>query len=220
MARRKIIKGKGPIRIKYIPPDLPKKIPAEKMARVMAQLSDEMVDVIRYDTRSGVDADLQPFAPYSPLYGRMRSAAGYGTKVDMTLSGDMLNSLVVRKTNKRSLELGFNDGLVSNLQPLVSRAWGGLSTEDRQAVWAMAAAAKRNAGKGPGVGHRKSKAVKGRAATQGPQWGGPPATNSEKARWTNKLRPWFTLGGANSARFKEMQLAAVEILADALNLKL
>ena len=217
MARRKI-KGKGPIRIKYIPPDLPKKIPAEIMGPVMDYMAQITRTVIRKQTARGLDADMQPFKPYNALYSRIRAAVGRGSTPDMNVTGDMMKSMVVRKTNKRSFVLGFNDGENSNLAPLVTRAWGKLSTEDRKAVWAMAAAAKRKAGKGPGVGRRGSQAVKGRAATKGPQWGGPPATNTEKASWTNKLRHWFTIGPVGGVRANFLAKKAVDRLAEALKL--
>ena len=218
MATRKIIKGKGPIRLKYIPPDLPKKIPNSIMGPVMDYMAQITRTVIRKQTARGLDADMQPFKPYNALYSRIRAAVGRGSTPDMNVTGDMMKSMVVRKTNKRSFELGFNDGENSNLAPLVTRAWGKLSTEDRQAVWAMAAAAKRKAGKGPGVGRRRSKAVKGRAATKGPQWGGPPATNTEKASWTNKLRPWFTIAPVGGVRANFLAKKAVDRLAEALKL--
>lgn len=218
MARRKIIKGKGPIRVKYIPPDLPKKIPNSIMGPVMRRLAGRAILVIQTDTEMGFDADMKPFRPYNAVYARMRAHVGRSTDVDMSLTGDMLRSMTVRKTNKRSFELGFEDGDNSHMAPLVTRAWGKMSKEDRSAVWAWAAMARRNAGKGPGVGRRKSKAVKGRAATQGPQWGGPPATNSEKARWTNQLRPWFTLGRPSGPRVQLLAEEAVDMLAAALKL--
>ena len=214
MAKR-VIKSKGPIKLQYIPPDIPKLKPQQRID-LMRRLGEELVALIRFDTRDGLDSNLQPFQPYSPIYSRIRQAAGYGTQPDMTVTGNMLNSMMVVEYSRTRFKIGFNDSAVSSSKTILEQAWGKLNKEDRSAIWAMAGAAKAKAGKSRGVSGRRSPVAR-TPRVQGPPVSGAPAPrNSEKAAWTNRLRPWFTIGPVEGERFKEMQAVAVELVAAAL----
>tara|TARA_Y100000592_G_scaffold36173_1_gene57381 strand:- start:1530 stop:2192 length:663 start_codon:yes stop_codon:yes gene_type:complete len=214
MARR-VIKSKGPIKLQYIPPDLPKLKP-QQQTQIMRQLAQTLILLIQSDTQDGLDANLQPFEPYSPLYARIRAAAGYSTQPDMTVTGQMLNSMVVKTYSRTRFTLGFNDSASVSRKSLVEQAWGGLNKQDRSAIWAMAGAAKARAGKPRNVPGRRSPVASTPKVSGPPISGAPAPRNSEKAEWTNRLRPWFTIGPVNGERFKEMVAVASELVAAAL----
>jgi hypothetical protein len=215
VAKRKI-KAEQRAKIQYIPPKIPK-MSAEQKIKLMGLLGLDMIDEIRKWTRRGLDADMQPFKPYSEIYTKIRKAAGYSTTPDMTVTGDMLNSMVVLKSSRTRFEIGFSDSGKSGRSTLIESAWGKLNKDDRSAIWAMAAAAKAKAGKGRGVSGRRSPVAR-TPRVQGPPVSGAPApSNSDKAKWTNRIRPWFTLGGSNSQRYSRMLQRAVFRVEDILS---
>lgn len=59
-------------------------------------------------TRAGKDVDNSPFAAYKPGYAALKAAAvGGGGKVNLTLSGRMLNELTVLEVTKDSVKVGW-----------------------------------------------------------------------------------------------------------------
>ena len=212
---RKMIKSMGKIKLKYIAAKMPE-LKKEERKKVMQRLGLELIGLIRMDTRDGLDANLKPFRPYSSLYSRIRSAAGYGTKPDMTVTGRMLNSMILEKYSATTFSLGFNDASAMSSKSLIQQAWGKLDKKDRSAIWAMAGAAKAKAGKPRRVPGRRSPVASSRKVAGAPISGAPAPRNSEKAAWTNRLRPWFTIGPANGERYQEMLAVAVELVAAAL----
>lgn len=171
-------------------------------------------DRIIDETQAGKDQEGRRFKPYSPLYARIRSAAGYGTAPDLTLSGHMLNALAVVQVTADSVTLGFLDTQQPDRKSLIERAWPRLSDADRQSVWRLAVAAKRRAGKKRETPRRRAPSVE-RTRRQGPIPSGHPAPlPSEKARFTNRLRPWFGFGRAK--RRAEIVRRGTNILIEAL----
>lgn len=68
----------------------------------------EVIDRIKTRTRAGLDVNGELFVDYSPGYAKQREAYGRGTAVvDLTVSGDMLNNLVVLDADKRSVTVGW-----------------------------------------------------------------------------------------------------------------
>jgi hypothetical protein len=81
----------------------------------MAELSDDMtaryaeqvIQAMIARTRSGRDANDKPFAPYSPGYQKV---TGKKT-VDLTILGELLNSIVYRSTGVGSGEITIETGM-------------------------------------------------------------------------------------------------------------
>lgn len=220
MAKRKIKGKRGGITLEYRPPDLPKLEP-EEMTMINEKLGRMLVGLIRQDTRDGLDANLQPFRPYSKLYQRIKSGAGkYVGHVNMMVTGSMLDSLTVLKHSKTRFTLGFSDTSRPTPSTMLEDAWGSLSKEDRSAIWGYAMAAKAKTGKRRGVSGRRSPVAKKPKVAGPPISGAPAPTNSEKAEWTNRLRPWLTIGPLNGDRFQEIQEEAADIVAATLKARL
>lgn len=59
-------------------------------------------------TVSGVDANGEPFEPYSPAYAKQKSAALGTTGVDLQVSGNMLNHMTIVDVTEDSVTLGWN----------------------------------------------------------------------------------------------------------------
>ena len=216
MARR-VIKSKGPIKMEYRPPDIPKLKP-KQLININKLAGQGLVTIIRRQTGQGLNADLQPFQPYSSLYLRIKTAANkYDGHVNMRVTGRMLNDLRVVRHSQTRFTLGFSDSSnESYSKTLIEAAWGNLNKEDRSAIWAMAGAAKARAGKSRGVSGRRSPVAR-TSRVQGPPLSGAPApSNSEKAEWTNRLRPWFTIGPIGGARYNIMQKFVARLVAAAL----
>lgn len=76
----------------------------------------EVIDKIIKRTKKGLDKDGQPFAGYSKAYKDSLNfkIAGKSSKVDLTLSGDMLDSIKILQNQGRSVEIGFENGSVEN----------------------------------------------------------------------------------------------------------
>ena len=58
-------------------------------------------------TQRGIDADGQPFAPYSEQYARDKAAALGATGVNLQVSGNMLNQLQIVDVDDDSVTLGW-----------------------------------------------------------------------------------------------------------------
>ncbi len=55
-------------------------------------------------TVSGIDAEGQPFAPYSPDYAKVKGSS----RVDLQVSGNMLNHMTIVDVSEDSVTLGWN----------------------------------------------------------------------------------------------------------------
>lgn len=58
-------------------------------------------------TREGLDASGVPFAPYSTGYALLKAAALGPGRVNLQVSGDMLNSIAITEVTDTSVTLGF-----------------------------------------------------------------------------------------------------------------
>lgn len=58
-------------------------------------------------TREGLDASLQPFAPYSEAYEAQKQAALGHANVDLQVSGNMLNHLGIVDVTENTVTLGW-----------------------------------------------------------------------------------------------------------------
>lgn len=76
----------------------------------LRRIGREMVNVIRDRTAKSLDKNKQVFAPYSKEYKSSDDfkLAGKSSKVDLTLSGDMLADLGVVSVKKGQIEIGFD----------------------------------------------------------------------------------------------------------------
>lgn len=72
----------------------------------------EVVQFIRERSKKGRDKDNKTMPGYSDVYKKSLSfkVAGKSSKVDLTLSGDMLAALDVLKTSGRGLTIGYEPG--------------------------------------------------------------------------------------------------------------
>jgi hypothetical protein len=75
--------------------------------RLMREVGDLAVSLIRKRTEQGKDADGAPFLPLSAAYAERRQKAGYGTTSNLTLSGGMLGGMRVVEVSANKVTLGF-----------------------------------------------------------------------------------------------------------------
>lgn len=68
-------------------------IPVRKLAEAFAAL---VPGKIKSQVNRGLDVDGKPFAPYTPRYARALSRASEDGKVDLRLTGGLLNSIATR----------------------------------------------------------------------------------------------------------------------------
>ena len=79
----------------------------------MADLGAALLLRIRQRTARGVDAEGQPFAPYSTRYRETKGAYTLGAKasvvgpVDLTVTGEMLNAMTVVEATESTVTLGW-----------------------------------------------------------------------------------------------------------------
>ena len=79
-------------------------------AALRAEIADSIIQKIVDRTQSGKSLRGKPFKKYSKDYQGIRSAAGLSpTEVDLTFSGEMLNSIITKKENERKIILGWDD---------------------------------------------------------------------------------------------------------------
>lgn len=78
--------------------------------KAMRQIGEAAKTAILVETQDkGIDQDGRRFRPYSRLYSEARSEAGYNTRPDLTVTGDMLNAVVIVSATENSVTIGFND---------------------------------------------------------------------------------------------------------------
>jgi hypothetical protein len=75
--------------------------------RLMREVGDLAVRLIRTRTEQGKDAEGQPFLPLSAAYAAQRQKEGYGTTSNLTLSGSMLGGMRVVEVSANKVTLGF-----------------------------------------------------------------------------------------------------------------
>ena len=192
--------------------DFLKDPPGKQAMRLIGETVKSRIQVETQDLSK--DKNGRRFKPYSDLYSKVRKAAGRGTKVDMTDTGNMFKALQPTGETANSVTLAFNDTVRPEGKTLLAKAWPKLDEQTRRSFYAIAAASKRRAGKRPGTGPRRNpSATRGRK--QGPLFSGhPPALPSEKASYTNRLRPWFGLGSKNSKRRQQIMRRAINQLQE------
>lgn len=188
-------------------------------AQVWRDIGEAARSIIHEDTQLGKDWNGKRFKKYSPLYRRTRGKAGYPTKPDLTVTGNMLNSMSVVGVTSNSVTIGFIDR-PSTGRTLLEKAWPKLSRKDRVAYAALASISKRKAGKAPGVrGRSNPSARKGkrkRSQPQMPKSDHPTLLPSEKMQMTNRLRPWFGFGKQRSKRRRRIQEEGFQIYIEGL----
>ena len=59
-------------------------------------------------TRQGLDAEGQPFAPYSDGYKDRKAKELGASAVNLTVSGEMLNAITITRVEDDEVELGFS----------------------------------------------------------------------------------------------------------------
>ena len=74
---------------------------------VMRELGDLIRERIYRRTLAGQDANGQAFEPYSMGYAKKKSEALGTTRVDLMVSGEMLNAMQVVDVTDRTVTLGF-----------------------------------------------------------------------------------------------------------------
>ena len=76
----------------------------------------EVIDQIVKRTKSGKDKNGDAFAKYSKSYKDSQNfkIAGKGSSVDLTLSGDMLDSIQVLANRSAKVVIGFENGTTEN----------------------------------------------------------------------------------------------------------
>ena len=58
-------------------------------------------------TRQGQDTHGRSFRPYSARYASQKAGLGGSGRVNLTLSGDMLNAITITRVTDDTVELGF-----------------------------------------------------------------------------------------------------------------
>lgn len=77
----------------------------------MFQLGGQIINRITARTNMGIGADGQRFAPYSAAYAKQRATNGLGTsRVDLNVSGEMLNAMTVEEVTDTRVVVGFGKG--------------------------------------------------------------------------------------------------------------
>jgi hypothetical protein len=183
--------------------------------QTMRLIGEQAISRIIVETQDlGKDQNNRRFRPYSKLYAKVRKAAGRSTRVDLTDTGHMLNAVSVTDSRNNGVTIGFIDTVNPERKSLLARAWRKLDANTQRSFYAIAAAAKRRAGKRPGTGPRRNpSATRGRR--QGPLFSGhPQPLPSEKARYTNRQRPWFGFGSKNSKRRQQISRRAINLLQE------
>lgn len=75
---------------------------------VMTEVGRLAIETIVRRTRQGVGSQGQALAPYSQGYARLKAAElGTASPVNLTVSGDMLNSLQIIEVDDTSVTLGW-----------------------------------------------------------------------------------------------------------------
>jgi hypothetical protein len=184
--------------------------------RNMRLIAETVKTVIITETQDqGVNKFGRRFKPYSSLYKKVRKAAGYSDRPDMTVSGHMMRSIKPMDITDNGAVLGFVDTVTPPKRTILQKAWRKLDKDTQRSFYALAANAKRRAGKRSGVGGRQNpSATKGRRRSKAPQSGHPAPLASEKAAYTNRLRPWFGLGPRGSRRRAEVMSQAINLLQE------
>jgi len=184
---------------------------------VWAEIGEAARSIIHQETQAGKDWNGKRFRPYSKLYKNTRKAGGYPIKPDLTVSGNMLNSMAVVAQTASSVTLGFLNRPPTG-RTLLEKAWPRLSPSDRTAYMLLAIRSKRRAGKRKGVaGRRNPSARKGKRRGKAPRSDHPRLLPSEKMQATNRLRPWFGFGNGNSKRRSMIQAEGVQIYLEGLS---
>ena len=172
--------------------------PGKQTMRIIGEQAISRIIVETQDL--GKDKNNRRFRPYSKLYAEVRKAAGRKPRVDLTDTGHMMNAISVPDARNNGVTVGFIDTVNPDRKSLLDNAWPKLSENTKRSFYAIFAADKRKAGKRPGIGGRRG--------------GHPQALPSEKARYTNRQRPWFGFGSKNSKRRQQISRRAINLLQE------
>lgn len=74
---------------------------------VMQEVGDFAIRLITTRTQRGLDIEGRPFASLTPAYAKVKQAETGSSAANLTVSGRMLNDLVVTKASGTSAVLGF-----------------------------------------------------------------------------------------------------------------
>jgi len=83
------------------------KLGIELTEQDMRDVGDFLVRRIRTRTESGISVEGSGFRPYSPEYAAQKRAALGHSRVDLTVSGRMLNDMQVTSTTKNTATISF-----------------------------------------------------------------------------------------------------------------
>jgi len=92
-------------------------IPTGLSSSEREELSDEIIEHIRKRTQSGKDVEGKPFAPYSKNYINsldFKNAGKSASRVDLTLSEDMLEAMEVLSHGSGYITIGYEEGSAEN----------------------------------------------------------------------------------------------------------
>lgn len=78
-------------------------------AALREEIANAVIQKIVDRTQSGKSLSGKAFVKYSPDYLKVRKSAGLGAEVDLTFSGEMLNSITTVKETSNKIVLGWDD---------------------------------------------------------------------------------------------------------------
>lgn len=79
-------------------------------AKLMAEIGDLALSMIRRRTAAGKDVDGAAFAPLSPAYAERKQAELGNADANLTVSGRMLNEMARLKETEKTVTIGFTGG--------------------------------------------------------------------------------------------------------------
>lgn len=79
----------------------------EQRIALLRRAAANAIGIIKRRTVKGVDVNGAAFAPYSKEYERLKSGTGRGTDVNLTLTGNMLGSMVILDITPERALIGF-----------------------------------------------------------------------------------------------------------------
>lgn len=115
------------------------KVPRNFNERARDVLAEEIIFHVRQRTKNGLDIDNKPFIRYSKAYKESNefTATGKSSSVDLTLTDDMLSSMVVKSSGVGFIRIGMSDTFANdkaawNKQD--GRAFLGISSKDLASI--------------------------------------------------------------------------------------
>jgi len=92
------------------------RIPRNFDARARDVLAEEIITFVRSRTKNGLDKNNSPFSRYSKSYTESIefTATGKSSLVDLTLTDDMLSSMVVKSSGVGFVKIGLSDSFAND----------------------------------------------------------------------------------------------------------